>query len=124
MYSSLPLLTRLRRRLIGVRWLFALLIVLKLAMGTVCLADDGASAESVQVTSAVEVSQAAITDALDASCWHDGASGCHCNCAHAMPLASVVQTTLLPLPPVHAFAVMLTTLQPSPPQNPLRPPIS
>lgn len=126
MFSHRPLLTRLRRRLSGAAWLFALLMVLKLAVGTACLAADSGQVGAADGarTVLVESGKAAAQDDGAASCWHDGAGGCHCNCTHATPLASDA-LMIWPAPqPAHAFVAMQLWVQSPPAQSPLRPPIA
>lgn len=123
--SSLSLI---RRRTYGARWLFALLILLKLAVGTFCLANDVSSAEPTRATSVqtMQLSEASapVDDDSAGLCWHDGAGGCHCNCMHATPLPGTTLATLPRLAPLPVFAVMLSATQRPPAQNPLRPPIA
>lgn len=76
------LISRLRRRLLGVAWLFALLVVAKGAVATAC-AGDGLALDDAKAPAAVVV--AAFDDASD-PCWHAGSGGCHCSCVHVMPL--------------------------------------
>jgi len=125
MSPASPLLARLRRHLSGAGWLFVLLMMLKLAVGTACFVADGARSEAASTagTMLVEAVQAVGQDD-GASCWHDGASGCHCNCTHATPLASHALAALTALRPVHVFVAMQPTLQSPLAQNPLRPPIA
>ncbi|WP_090450706.1 hypothetical protein [Dyella sp. OK004] len=126
MSSHQPLLTRLRRRLSGAGWLFALLMVLKLAMGTACLAADGGQVDAADGarTVLVEPGKAVAQDDGAASCWHDGAGGCHCNCTHATPLMSDALMTWPALQPAHAFIAMQSRVQSLPALSPLRPPIA
>lgn len=126
MSSHQSLLTRLRRRLSGAGWLFALLMVLKLAMGTACLAADGGrvgAADGARVV-LVESGKATASDDGAASCWHEGAGGCHCNCTHATPLASDALMTWPAWQPAHVFVAMSSWVQSQPAQSPLRPPIA
>ncbi|WP_266169476.1 hypothetical protein [Dyella subtropica] len=131
MRAQPPLLTRLRRRLHGARWLFALLVVLKFAAGAACLAVDGGRVEATSAvttgavtTVIVEATQASIQDDAATSCWHDGANGCHCHCTHATPLASRGLAYLLHLQPVRVFVAMRPAVQSPPMRNLLRPPIA
>ena len=120
-----PLLTRLRRML-GVRWLFALLLVAKLAMGTACLAVDAGSGEDAAAVKTVLVSGGEANGQDDASgaCWHGDAGGCHCNCTHATPLFGAVSAAVPRQSPGHDFPAAQPGLLSIPARNPLRPPIA
>ncbi|TBR40052.1 MULTISPECIES: hypothetical protein [Dyella] len=120
--SSPSLIRSLRRRLLGVRWLFALVLLTKLALGTACLAADG---ESVVFIPAAQVSMlAAVDDNGAGDCWHEGSGGCHCNCTHATPLASDFEMASLPPVASHRFIAPIVAATASPWRNPLRPPIA
>ncbi|MFC5740383.1 hypothetical protein [Dyella tabacisoli] len=127
MFAQPASLSRIHRRAHGARWLFALLILLKLAVGTFCLANDALLSDSVQATAAqtTQLSAASVTTDDDAAlCWHDGAGGCHCNCMHATPLAGATLASLPRLTPLHVFAAMRPATQRPAARNPLRPPIA
>ena len=86
MSASRPaLISRLRRRLLGVAWLFALLVVAKGAVATACAGDGLAVADAAPVAVVDTVANAMFDDASD-PCWHAGSGGCHCSCVHVMPL--------------------------------------
>jgi len=109
-------------------WLFALVVLGKTVLATSCVADG---LRSVSVASAAVSSQAddgsQVADDGDddaAACWHSGAGGCHCSCAHgvALPVAEVaVRTAVAPAqPPRVSHPDFISSPQPSV----LRPPIA
>lgn len=73
-------------------WLVCVLtLVFKLFASSVCLADDGLATLSDPAGSpqVVAVSDAAEFGLGDAGCVLGDAGGCHCACAHAVPLPPV-----------------------------------
>jgi hypothetical protein len=115
------LLSYLRRRFHAVHWLFALLIMLKLAMGTLCFLDG---APGVAPTATAQTVSAVSAADSEPPCWHAGAGGCHCNCTHATPMTEV---GLAGIQRVSAAGVSMASplqLEPALARNPLRPPIA
>ncbi|HOV59362.1 MAG TPA: hypothetical protein PLN91_15895 [Rhodanobacteraceae bacterium] len=110
-------------------WLFALVVLGKTVLAASCVADG---LRAVSVTSAAvsihadDGTQTVADDGDDdaAACWHSGAGGCHCSCAHgvALPVAEIaVRTALAPAqPPRVSHADFVSSPQPSV----LRPPIA
>src|SRR3569623_139045 len=125
--TAAPLIARLRRRLVTSVWLFAFLVLAKSALAASCSADGlaaGSAAAAVAVS--VGIQDDGIVNADDgagAPCWHDGAAGCHCSCAHgaALPVDDgLVASTAVPsAPPRFARAPFVS----SPRKTALRPPI-
>ena len=92
---SVPLLTRLRRHR-GLWLLFVAVMLVKLASGSVCMADrgerDGYAGGASAVTASSMVAAAA-TAAGDDCLLGEGAS-CHCACAHNATLPVTVLIVL------------------------------
>lgn len=120
--TRLPLLSHLRRH----RGLWALavaVLLFKLLTSSICLADPQASSalawENAAQTSMV---QASVPD--DASCLLGEAGGCHCSCAHNMPLPA----GMVLMVPVHGVsftpAAASEGIAPEPIASLLRPPIA
>jgi hypothetical protein len=107
------LLTRLRRHR-GL-WVLAVFVLLvKLASGTVCLADGLGTTVAADATAIAHIGISADTtvDAPwandDGICWLGEGSQCHCACAHSMTLPASVATpvlALVPKLPVPAFSL-------------------
>lgn len=127
--TAVPFIARLRRRLVASVWLFALLMLAKSAAATSCLTDGIATVAAVAGVSASAAADdgAALIVADDgdsAPCWHGGAAGCHCSCAHGVALPVVSD----------AFGSIIASSSPlrfdrarfasSPQKTALRPPIS
>jgi hypothetical protein len=92
--TGLPLLTRLRRHR-GL-WVLAVAVLLFKVMTTsICLADPLASSAGAANTPAQLSSiNAAAPD--DAGCLLGEAGGCHCSCAHNMPVPIGIAWVLPP----------------------------
>ncbi len=128
--SAAPLISRLRRRLATCVWLFALVVLGKTVLAASCVADGLRSVSVAGATVSVQAADdgtIAVADDGDddaAACWHSGAGGCHCSCAHgvALPVAEfAVQTAAAPAqPPQIGHGDFVSSPQPSV----LRPPIS
>lgn len=91
--TSRPFKSRVRRRVLAVVWLLALLVVCQSAVAALCLADGvGAGTEPATVDAASALASAspiAHDDADAAPCWHGGSGGCHCACGHSATLPAV-----------------------------------
>ena len=125
--ASPALIARLRRRLTTAVWLLALLVLAKSALATSCLGDGVASSGTVASISAAAHDQGAaplLDDNDDAPCWHGGAGGCHCACAHGLglPVADAVMHAMgsPSSPPQSSHAAFLSSAR----QTALRPPIA
>jgi len=93
------LLSRLRCHLRTTAWLFALLVLAKAALAAACINDGmpvawaanaGTMSSLPTSTDSAQADTAAaapLESDSGGSCWHDGAGGCHCACAHAAPMA-------------------------------------
>lgn len=87
-----PLIARLRHRLTAVTWLFALLMVMKVAFATACLTDGAPAGGDLVIEAKSQVDSLASGESPGAGlghCWHAGASGCHCSCAHGLAIPSI-----------------------------------
>lgn len=130
MFSRTPLLSRLRHRSLGAGWLFALLIVLKVAVATVCLATDAVAAPAPFAAQTAQIDQiqtaAFETDSAStgAVCWHADTGDCHCSCLHAVPLSGHADVGVAKQSPTSVFLASLQALNTPPTQNELRPPIA
>lgn len=121
------LLARLRRHR-GLWVLAVLVLVFKLASGSVCLADAPSAAltahASTTATAMVASAPASGDTASDPACLLGEVGGCHCACAHAMPVpAATAPSTFAPmlalvLPPISS-GIRTAALG-----SPLRPPIA
>lgn len=123
---AIPLIARLRRRLVASAWLFAFLMLAKSVLATGCLTDglDAAPASPGVSMSMTGHDSPPIVDDGDALCAHAGTGGSHCACAHgvALPLAGdVMDLTAAP----SSIAVFdRARFASSPQKTALRPPIS
>lgn len=121
------LLARLRRHR-GLWALAVLVLVFKLASGSVCLADAPSAvltAHASTTPTAMIASAPTLGDtAPDTACLLGEAGGCHCTCAHAMPVpaaaaASPTVPVLALIPPPVSSGIRTAGLG-----SPLRPPIA
>ena len=115
MTSPMPLIARLRSRLVKTVWLLAFVMLAKGTLASLCIVDGVAAAgESAQ---ALQVAEATAAHAEDdgASCWHAGGGGCHCTCVHgsAIPvvaldwLAVPASSARIPLPPAATHPILI-----------------
>jgi hypothetical protein len=123
--AALPLIARLRRRLLTSAWLFAFLVLGKFALATTCAGDGlaAAPAAGVEALASGSAGVAAVADADDGPCWHGGSGGCHCACAHGVVLPTsivVAEPAALPLSPQALPVVFVSSAQ----KTELRPPIA
>jgi hypothetical protein len=123
MFAPRPaLISRLRRRLAGVAWLFAVLILVKGAIATAC-ASDGL-AELSAPAAVVTVADAAVFDDAGDPCWHAGGGGCHCSCVHVMPLVPDAPNLRAIAGSRADFAPARAVVRVAPRDDHLRPPIA
>jgi hypothetical protein len=120
--ASPPLIARLRRRLMTMVWLLALIVLGQGALASLCLADGLALADQdTALTLEKPTSDAtplATSDEMTAPCWHAGSGGCHCVCTHGLALPVVTSSwTAANLPLAHA------ALSPVPSRHVLLPPL-
>ena len=85
-----PLIARLRRRLVTMVWLLALVVLGQSTLASLCLADgltlaDQDSALTVEKP-ASDATPLSYSDHATAPCWHAGSGGCHCVCMHGLAL--------------------------------------
>lgn len=121
-----PLLTRLRRRLVAMTWLFALLVLAKASFATVCLT-DGLSSAPAAITVAADANDAPVAPLLDDEkglCWHGGTQGCHCSCVHGTAIVPgnwlLMATPAPAMPIISATPAIVIALR----DDHLRPPIA
>lgn len=129
MLAPAPLLSRIRRRSLVAGWLCALLVVLKVAIATGCLATDVPASLTQFASQAVQVDDAPFAvdndqGIADADCWHADIGDCHCSCMHAVPLAGHTDVRVAMQPHASIFVARLPALNAPPTQNELRPPIA
>ncbi|HKT27374.1 hypothetical protein [Dyella sp.] len=83
--TQLPLLTRLRRHR-GL-WVWAVAVLLfKVMTSSICLADPLTSISAAQANTPAQLSSINTSTPDDAGCLLGEAGGCHCACAHNMPV--------------------------------------
>ena len=117
-----PLLTRLRRHQ-GAWALCVFVLLFKLVTGTVCLADMPAS--STPSKADVTLTQMSVDLAQDGGdCLLGEAGGCHCACAHAVPLTGFDTSNTAALTADFESPFISSGYQPAPPGSLLRPPIA
>ena len=98
-----PLIARLRRRLVTMVWLLALVVLGQSTLASLCLADGLALADQDSALTvekpASDASTLANSDHATAPCWHAGSGGCHCVCMHglALPVIAADWATASPL---------------------------
>ena len=129
------LLSRLRPRLAAVAWLFALLVMAKATLAAACFNDaapgspfsnDEAFASS-SISPASSHADAVVSATVDSggdACWHDGAGGCHCACAHAAPIAGASDKIAAVAPRAAEFAPIPAFPVAARREPALRPPIA
>ena len=121
------LISRLRRRMAGAVWLFAVLILLKGAIATACSTDGLAGADvpaATVVTSAETAVDVGPFDDADGPCWHAGAGGCHCSCVHVTPIVPDSPHLRAPAHDGTRFAPARAIVRVAPRDDHLRPPIA
>ncbi len=122
--ASTPLIARLRRRLRACVGLFAFLVMAKAVLATSCLIDGATEAVAGSRAASATLLLSATDSGDDGACWHDGAAGCHCACAHGVALPSAAHA-VVPVPALRAIPVTLPLrFVSSSPGSLLRPPIA
>lgn len=117
-----PLLTRLRRHH-GAWGLCVFVLLFKLVTGAVCLADvPHTPAPSKADVALMQVSVDLAQDGGD--CLLGEAAGCHCACAHAVPLTGLSTRNAAALNSGFEPPFISSGYQPAPPGSLLRPPIA
>jgi len=117
-----PLLTRLRRHQ-GAWALCVFVLLFKLVTGAVCLADvPHTSVPSKADVALMQVSENVAQDGGD--CLLGEAAGCHCACAHAVPLTGFRTSNAAALNGDFEPPFISSGYQPAPPGSLLRPPIA
>lgn len=121
------LLARLRRHR-GV-WMLAMAVLLfKLVSGSVCLADAPSAAltahASTTATTMIASTPVSADVAGEPACLLGETAGCHCTCAHAMPVPAT--TAKSPTGSLLAFVPppVSSGIPPTATGSPLRPPIA
>jgi hypothetical protein len=132
--SPAPLVHRLRRYLRVVALLCVGLVVMKSGVAALCAAEAFAApppaaasagldtGESIEA--AVDADVDAATDSETGPCWHGGAGGCHCACAHVMTLLPDPAVVAAPASGAQRFPAALYPLRGAPQDDDLRPPIA
>ena len=130
--TTIPLIARLRRRLVTSVWLFALLVLAKSTFATACLTDgpvvpDNASIgvpdRATDVANAAIVSSATASDASESGCWDSPTGTCHCACAHATPMPLMPTGCCIATAATHHDAWRDQRHDAAPRSTTLRPPI-
>lgn len=123
--TATPLLSRLRRHR-GLWALAILVLMIKLVSSSVCLSDDpSARMTSAQVESLVTLVDQQAADAPDeGACLLDEAGACHCACAHAATLTTVMAPPIAPAVAGLASIPLSLGLVPDTTGSLLRPPIA
>jgi hypothetical protein len=125
---SAPLIARLRRYLRVVVLLCLGLVVMKSGVAAACIVDELSDVSSTRVVLTAPADKASDVESCTASdpaaCWHDEGGGCHCVCAHGLPL--LPPTTALRAVPAssEAFVLAARDVRPAPRDDHLRPPIA
>lgn len=130
--SPVPLMHRLRRYLRVVALLCVGLVVMKSGVAALCAAEAFAAPLSAAVSAgldagadlAVDNVAAAAADAETGPCWHSGAGGCHCACAHVMTLLPALSIVAGPASGAQRFSAAPCLLRGAPQDDALRPPIA
>lgn len=125
--AAIPLIARLRRRLVASAWLFAFLMLAKSALVMNCLTDGldtTSTSTTVSMTSADHTDRLPIADDADALCAHAGAAGSHCSCAHGVALPVVGDVMDSAATPASLAVFDRTHFVSSPQKTALRPPIA
>ncbi|WP_313912783.1 hypothetical protein [Tahibacter sp.] len=126
MKTSAPaLLTRLRRHLVVLSWVFAILALSRAGFSSACFTDGVVAPETAKAV-LVAVDPDGGTDFRDGAgvCWHGRSAGCHCSCFHIcaiapeLPLLSAKAITEEDFAPVPAPPLLVSR------DDHLRPPIA
>jgi hypothetical protein len=130
-----PLLSRLRRRLATVAWLFALLVLTQSAFAAPCFADElEHEATTAAIAADASHAHAAVADA-DAGQQATSADHAkrspplvpherHCACAHATALPMQEEASLSVVPARFVAPLLHADADAVPPRSLLRPPIA
>lgn len=129
--SPAPLIHRLRRYLRVVALLCVGLVVMKSGVAALCAAEafaaplPAALSAGLDAGATVDVdSDVATAEAETGPCWHGGAGGCHCACAHVMTLLPDLAVVAAPVSGTQRFPAALCPLRGAPQDDALRPPIA
>ncbi|WP_313919598.1 hypothetical protein [Tahibacter sp.] len=135
--SPSPLIHRLRRYLRVVALLCVGLVVMKSGVAALCAAEAFAAPQPAAVSAGLAGADLAGADldadsdvavaAADAGtgpCWHGGAGGCHCACAHVMTLLPALAVVAVPESGAQRFSAAPCALRGAPQDDALRPPIA
>jgi hypothetical protein len=129
--SSASLIHRLRRYLRVVALLCVGLVVMKSGVAALCAAEAFAAPPTAvastgsDAAASLDVDVAAATaDPETGPCWHSGAGGCHCACAHVMTLLPDLAVVAAPASGAQRFPAAPCPLRGAPQDDALRPPIA
>jgi len=122
------LLTRLRRHR-GLWMLAVAVLLIKLAAGTICLTDGAYSSDSLKnfaASSSLSVDAPADPTAADENggCVLGEAGGCHCACAHTLPLPAVASLSVARMEMHFESLAIHSGFEPAVTGSLLRPPIA
>ncbi|GLQ91986.1 hypothetical protein GCM10007901_09370 [Dyella acidisoli] len=121
--SYLPLLPRLRRSR-GL-WVLAVAVLLfKVITTSICFADPSASSSVWKHTSVTQVSSMKASVPDDGDCLLGEAGGCHCTCAHNLPVPAGPAWPVLPQSLAFTPEASFIGIVPNPARSLLRPPIA
>lgn len=129
MFRATPsLLSRLRRHR-GLWMLAVAVLLIKLAAGTICLTDGaypGGSFKNLAAASSLSVDAPADPTATDeeTGCVLGEAGGCHCTCAHTMPLPAVASLSVARMETHFESLAIHSGFEPATTGSLLRPPIA
>lgn len=129
--SSAPLIHRLRRYLRVVALLCVGLVVMKSGVAALFAAEafvaPSTAMASTGLDAAIDVDvdvAAAAAEPETGPCWHSGAGGCHCACAHVTTLLPDLAVVPAPASGAQRFPTALCPLRGAPQDDALRPPIA
>jgi hypothetical protein len=118
----LPLLSRLRRHR-GL-WVWAVAVLLfKVVTSSICFADPPTSSPAADANASAQLATAKIAVPDDAGCLLGEAGGCHCTCAHNMPVPAGIAWVVLSQSVSFTPAAISAGMVPEPVGSLLRPPI-
>jgi hypothetical protein len=129
MFRTMPsLLSRLRRHR-GLWMLAVAVLLIKLAAGTLCLTDGaypGDSLKNLAASSSLSVDAPADPTAADedGGCVLGEAGGCHCACAHTLPLPAVASLSVARMETRFESFAIHSGFEPATTGSLLRPPIA
>lgn len=133
--SCAPLIQRLRRYLHVVALLCVGLVVMKSGVAALCVAEAFAAPLPAALSAGLDAGTGpdadndaegvvAATESGTGACWHSGAGGCHCACAHLMTLLPALLIVAAPASGAQRFSAAPCPPRGAPQDDALRPPIA